>query len=171
MATKKQNRSSPKQSTPLDPLSQRLLEMTFAPFDEVLAWLSRLGIEVTRSDDQEGGTAILWNPSLQIRTGFMASSDPTTRAVSLGFITASAFWPHLYPGLLKAVDAEVKKRRRAAAEAVASPEETSPEETISKSEVNSEPQKEQEDDGEPISIFIGPTFQQLYREELEPAVY
>ena len=110
--TEKQKKPSPIRNTPLDPLSQRLLEMTFASFDEVMNWLSRIGIEINKRDDRDGGTAILWNPSLQIRTGFAASSGPTTRAVSLGFITAGIFWPRLYPNLLKAVEAEMKWYRR-----------------------------------------------------------
>jgi hypothetical protein len=110
--TEKQKKRPPKRNISLDPLSQRLLEMTFASFDEVMTWLSRIGIEINKRDDRDGGVAILWNPSLQIRTGFAASSDPITRAVSLGFITAGIFWPYLYPNLLKAVEAEMKWYRR-----------------------------------------------------------
>lgn len=159
--TEKQKNRSPKRNIPLDPLSQRLLEMTFASFDEVMTWLSRIGIEINKRDDRDGGTVILWNPSLQIRTGFAASSDPTTRAVSLGFITAGIFWPHLYPNLLKAVDAEMKKH---AVAQVTQSSEKQPEKTVSESDMKPEANQEEI---ELIPALIGPTFQQLYRSELE----
>ncbi|GIK40463.1 MAG: hypothetical protein BroJett011_42960 [Chloroflexota bacterium] len=89
----------------LDPATQRLVEMTFAPFEEVVAWVNRIGLEVIQN--QEGEAITVRNPSLDFTAGVIsARSDPVTRAVSLGFATAGPFWPQTYPGLLEAVDKE-----------------------------------------------------------------
>jgi hypothetical protein len=105
--TEKQKKRSPKRNIPLDPLSQRLLEMTFASFDEVMTWLSRIGIEINKRDDRDGHS-LEPQPSNQNR---LCGLQCITRAVSLGFITAEIFWSRLYPNLLKAVDAEMWYRR------------------------------------------------------------
>ncbi|MCL4294218.1 MAG: hypothetical protein KJ077_00740 [Anaerolineae bacterium] len=165
----KKRKSSHKQNIPLDLITRRVLEMTFAPFDDMLAWLTRIGIEVKRRGD--GEEAICWNPHLQLKTGFVASSDPITRAVALGFTTAGAVWPHIYPRLLKAVDAEMKKRR-ATTQAVP-PEEQA--ESILQAEGVEAAQSSilkletEAKEGEPTPILISPTFQDLFREKFQPA--
>jgi hypothetical protein len=165
----KKRKSSHKQNIPLDLVTRRVLEMTFAPFDDMLAWLTRIGIEVKRRED--GEEAICWNPHLQLKTGFVASSDPITRAVALGFATAGAVWPQVYPGLLKAVNTEMKKRRptaqaAASAEQVESILQAEGIETAQSSVLKPETEGKE---GESTPILISPTFQDLFREKFQPA--
>ena len=88
---------------------QRLVEMTFAPLDEVADWLTRLGLEV---EWQEESVLVVHNPYLHITTALMAGSDPVTRAVCLGFALASSAWTALCPRLLDEVNREWQLRRK-----------------------------------------------------------
>jgi hypothetical protein len=88
---------------------QRLVEMTFAPLDEVADWLTRLGLEVER---QEESVLVVRNPYLHITTALMAGSDPVTRAVCLGFALAASAWTALCPRLLDEVNREWRLRRK-----------------------------------------------------------
>lgn len=95
-------------------ITQRLVEMTFAPLDDVAGWLTRLGMEVR---SQEEGVVTVRNPHLDITTAILANSDPVTRAVCLGFATFGVNWPFLCPRLLYKVNQEWRLRQRQAASA------------------------------------------------------
>ena len=84
-----------------DVITQRLVELTFAPLDEVAAWFTRLGMKVQRVEE---GVLTVRNPQLNITTAVLNISDPITRAVCLGFGVAGVHWPQAFPDLLKAVD-------------------------------------------------------------------
>jgi hypothetical protein len=90
-------------------ITQRLVEMTFAPLDEVAVWLTRLGMEVRQ---REEGVVTVRNPYLDITTALMNISDPITRAVCLGFALAGVSWPQAFPNLLKAVDKAWRLRQK-----------------------------------------------------------
>ena len=92
-------------------VTRRLVEMTFAPPDEVAQWLTRLGMAVDRP---EAGVVRIRNPYLNITTAFVAGSDPTTRAVCLAFAIAGPYWTCLFPHLLDMVNREWRSRRRSA---------------------------------------------------------
>ena len=92
-------------------VTHRLVEMTFAPMDEVADWLARLGMEVDRP---ETDVARIRNPYLKITTVFVSGSDPISRAVCLGFATAGPHWTYLFPRLLDMVNREWRSRRRSA---------------------------------------------------------
>lgn len=89
-------------------VTQRLVEMTFAPLDEVTAWLTRLGLE---TDRREEGVVRIHNPHLDITTAITEMSDPVSRTVCLGFALASTAWPHVFPHLLTAVNQEWRRRQ------------------------------------------------------------
>lgn len=89
-------------------VTQRLVEMTFAPLDEVVAWLARLGLE---TDRREAGVVRVYNPHLDITTAVMERSDPVSRAVCLAFALASVYWPHVFPNLLTEVNKEWRLRQ------------------------------------------------------------
>lgn len=89
-------------------ITQRLVEMTFAPLDEVADWLTRLGLAV---EWQEEDVLVVRNPYLHITTALMAGSDPVTRAVCLGFALAASAWVSLCPRLLDEVNREWQLRR------------------------------------------------------------
>lgn len=84
-------------------ITQRLVEMTFAPLDDVAGWLTRLGLEVR---PREEGVVTVRNPHLDITTAILANSDPVTRAVCLGFAVFGVNWTSLCPRLLDAVNQE-----------------------------------------------------------------
>jgi hypothetical protein len=92
-------------------VTRRLVEMTFASPDKVADWLARLGMAVDRP---EAGIVRVRNPYLNITTAFVAASDPTTRAVCLGFAIAGPHWICLCPHLLDMVNREWRSRRRSA---------------------------------------------------------
>lgn len=93
----------------VDPIIQRLVEMTFAPLETVASWLATLGLEVERRKE---GAVTVRNPFLHLTTAILPETDPVTRAVSLGFATAGMYWPHAYPGLLEAVNDEWRLRQK-----------------------------------------------------------
>lgn len=82
-------------------ITQCMVEMTFAPLDEVARWLTRLGME---TDQREEGVVRIHNPHLSITTAITAISDPVSRAVCLGFAVAGVWWPHVFPNLLTEVN-------------------------------------------------------------------
>ena len=88
-------------------VTRRLVEMTFTPPNDVAQWLVRLGMEVDRP---EAGVVRIRNPYLKITTAFVAGSDPTTRAVCLGFAIAGPHWTCLCPHLLDMVNREWRSR-------------------------------------------------------------
>lgn len=90
-------------------VTQRLVEMTFAPLDEVAAWLVRLGLKIDR---REAGVVRVHNPHLNITTAITELSDPVSRAVCLGFALASIFWPQVFPSLLPEVNKAWRWYRR-----------------------------------------------------------
>jgi hypothetical protein len=92
-------------------VTRRLVEMTFASPDEVAGWLARLGMAVDRP---EAGVVRIRNPYLNITTVFVAGSDPTTRAVCLGFAIAGPHWICLCPHVLDMVNREWRSRLRSA---------------------------------------------------------
>jgi hypothetical protein len=92
-------------------ITQRLVELTFAPLDEVAGWLTRLGME---TDQREEGVVRIHNPHLGITTAITAISDPVSRAVCLGFAVAGIWWPHVFPNLLTEVNKEWRSRRKQA---------------------------------------------------------
>ena len=77
-------------------ITQRLVEMTFASLDEVAGWLTRLGLEVQRREEE---VVVAHNPHLDITTAVTATSDPISRAVCLGFAVAGPWWPQLFPAV------------------------------------------------------------------------
>lgn len=89
-------------------ITRRLVEITFAPLDEVAGWLTRLGLEV---EQREEGAVTVRNPYLNITTAILEKSDPITRAVCLAFAVAGQFWPAVMPNLLKEVNREWKLRQ------------------------------------------------------------
>lgn len=95
-------------------ITQRLVEMTFAPLDDVAGWLTRLGMEVR---SREESVVTVRNPHLDITTAILANSDPVTRAVCLGFVVAGINWTGLCPRLLDEVNKEWRLRQRQAASA------------------------------------------------------
>ncbi len=98
--------------TMIEAATDRLVEMTFAEPQHVKDWLQHIGLEARFARD--GGQAItIYNPHLKITTAFVPNSDPTTRAVSLAFATASAQWPVVYSNLLTKVNKEWQRRRKA----------------------------------------------------------
>lgn len=82
-------------------ITQRLVELTFAPLNEVGAWFTCLGMDVQQVEE---GVLTVRNPQLNITTAILNISDPITRAVCLGFGVAGVHWPQAFPDLLKAVD-------------------------------------------------------------------
>ncbi len=90
-------------------ISARLTEMTFKPVAETALWLRRLGLE---AEEQPDGAVRVRNPHLNITTAILDSSDPVARAVSLALAFFGPYWPHVAPGLLKAVDQAWKARAR-----------------------------------------------------------
>ena len=90
-------------------ITDRLVEMTFAPLDEVARWLARLGLEIQR---QEETLVVVRNPHLNVVTAnvrlssrrSLADSDPVTKAVCLATVTAGLSWPAVYPRLLDRVN-------------------------------------------------------------------
>ena len=82
-------------------ITDRLVEMTFAPLDEVARWLARLGLEIRR---QEETLVVVRNPHLNVVTAILADSDPVTKAVCLATVTAGLSWPAVYPRLLDRVN-------------------------------------------------------------------
>ena len=90
-------------------ITDRLVEMTFAPLDEVARWLARLGLEIQR---QEETLVVVRNPHLNVVTAILADSDPMTKAVCLATVTAGLSWPAVYPRLLDRVN---RRWRRQAA--------------------------------------------------------
>ena len=92
-------------------ITQRLVELTFAPLDEVAEWLTRLGMEV---GPQEAGVVTVRNPYLDITTALLSDPDPISRAVCLGFTVAGAQWPRLCPRLLDDVNKAWRSRLKQA---------------------------------------------------------
>jgi hypothetical protein len=106
------NNSSERSGDEMETLiTQRLVEMTFAPLDEVAGWLTCLGLAV---ESQEAGVLVIRNPYLHLTTALLTGSDPITHAVCLGFALAGPVWPSLCPHLLDEVNKEWCCRRRAA---------------------------------------------------------
>ena len=156
-----QTRKKQRQKAVLDPVVQRLVEMTFAPIDQVAEWLTKvIGAEIIQrepaADNLNTGVLIVRNPYLSITGAFSDSADPVTRAVSLGFITGGMFWTKLFPGLLEAVNAEWKIRQKAVLKKV----ETDP---------SGEPSKNGEGEANPASngrcISVEPTFEAIFRRQ------
>jgi hypothetical protein len=87
----------------------RLVEMTFAPAQDVARWLKTLGFEV---EPQEDSVFIVRNGTFT--TAISEHIDPINRAVCLAWVIAGMFWPHIFPGLLEAVNKEWRKRRQQA---------------------------------------------------------
>jgi hypothetical protein len=82
-------------------ISDRLIEMTFAPLEEIATWLARLGLEIRR---QEETLVVVRNPHLNVVTAILADSDPVTKAVCLATVTVGLSWPAIYPRLLERVN-------------------------------------------------------------------
>jgi hypothetical protein len=131
-------------------ITQRLVEMTFAPLDEVAGWLTRLGME---TDQREEGVVRIHNPHLGITTAITAISDPVSRAVCLGFAVAGVWWPHVFPNLLTGVNKAWRSRRKQAA-SNASPVGPSPGKENSQSRPARKPP--------PVTV---PTFTDLYKNQ------
>lgn len=115
----KKQRSRQSTSKQVDPVTKRMVEMTFAPFDEVIDWLVRvIKVEIIskdqNSEDKVDGVVTVKNPYLKMTSALNSKVDPVTRAVCLGFITAGPYWPHTYPALLEEVNKEWRKRQRKA---------------------------------------------------------
>lgn len=82
-------------------ISARLAEMAFKPVAETAHWLRRLGLE---AEERPDGAVRVRNPHLNITTAILDSSDPVARAVCLATACFGPYWPHVTPGLLKAVN-------------------------------------------------------------------
>ncbi len=82
-------------------ITDRLVEMTFAPLEEVTVWLARLGLEIQRREETQ---LVARNPHLNVVTAILADSDPVTKAVCLATVTVGLHWPAVYPQLLKRVN-------------------------------------------------------------------
>lgn len=93
-------------------VTERMVEMVFAPLDEVAAWANRIGLE--SHNRQAEGVVILINPYLNFRTAILENSDPITRSVSLASAIGGALWPRIFPDLLEAVNREWKIRAKEA---------------------------------------------------------
>lgn len=114
---RKKQRFRQNTSKRVDPVTKRMVEMTFAPFDEVIDWLVRvIKVEIIsrdqNSEDNVDDVVTVKNPYLKMTSAFNSKVDPVTRAVCLGFITAGSYWPHAYPGLLEEVNKEWWYRRK-----------------------------------------------------------
>lgn len=127
-------------------ITRRLVEMTFAPLDEVAAWLARLGLDV---QGREEGVVTVRNPHLDVATAIPAGADPVTRAVCLGFALAGAYWTGLCPRLLDEVNKEWRRRNRQAA--------APKKDAITGSQSGTETGKS------PPSPMAAPTFADLYK--------
>jgi glycerophosphoryl diester phosphodiesterase len=89
-------------------MTDRLVEITFAPVATVAGWGQRLGLDV---HNQEDGVIVLRNPHLNFTTAISDRLDPITRAICLASAIAGPFyWPQLCPKLLEAVNKEWKRR-------------------------------------------------------------
>jgi hypothetical protein len=129
-------------------ITQRLVELIFAPLEEVARWLTRLGME---TDQREEGVITVRNPHLDITTAILSSSDRISRAVCLGFAVAGLYWPSLCPRLLDEVNREWRSRRQQAA---SSPAATGP--PPGKENGQSRPARQPP----PVAV---PTFTDLYK--------
>lgn len=92
-----------------DLITGRLVEMTFAPLDEVAGWLVRLGMEVRQREEQ---TITVRNPFLNITTALLPETDPVTQAVCLATVLLGMHWPQICPALLTGVNREWRRRQR-----------------------------------------------------------
>lgn len=91
-----------------DLITQRLVEMTFAPLDEVAAWLVRLGMEVRQREEK---TITVRNPFLNITTALLPGTDPVANAVCLATVLLGMHWPQICPALLTRVNREWRRRQ------------------------------------------------------------
>lgn len=95
-----------------DACEKRIGEQVFAFMDgsdDVVPWLERLGCKVV----SQNGVWIV-DGLVNMRVGLMRGMDPISTGICFGMILAGMLWPHIYPNLLKLIDAEWKRRRKQA---------------------------------------------------------
>ena len=89
-------------------MTARLVQMAFAPFAAVAAWLVALGLEVRW--DPARTQIDCTNPPLGLSGALWTGLGPLERAEVLGFVLAGQWWPQVFPGLLEACEREEKRR-------------------------------------------------------------
>jgi len=89
--------------------TERMVEMTFAPAQDIAEWFNRLGLE---AHIRESGVVVLSNPHLDFTTAIYDTMDPINRAVCLATAIGGQFWVSIFPGLLDAVNKEWKARAK-----------------------------------------------------------
>ena len=89
-------------------VTDRLVEMVFAPARDAARWFELLGFQV---EAQEDGVFIVCNGNGTFRTAISDHIDPVNRAVCMAWVIAGMFWPIVFPGLLKEVGEQWRERR------------------------------------------------------------
>ena len=69
-------------------LTERMVEMTFAPATAVADWFNQIGLE---AQIQKSGVVVLRNPHLNFTTAIYDNLDPINRAVCLASASNSKF--------------------------------------------------------------------------------
>ncbi len=91
-------------------ITERMVEMTFAPATDIARWVTRLGLD---AHIRESGVVVLKNPHLDFTTAIYDAMDPVTRSVCLASALAGPLiWPQVFPKLLAAVNKEWKARAK-----------------------------------------------------------
>jgi hypothetical protein len=98
---------------------ERLVEMVFAPAQDAARWFESLGFQV---EAQEDGVFIVCNGNGTFRTAISDQIDPVNRAVCMAWVIAGMFWPTIFPGLLKEIGKQWRKRRAQARDTAPSPQ-------------------------------------------------
>ena len=91
-------------------ITERMVEMTFAPATDIAKWFNQIGLE---AQVQKDGVVILRNPHLNFTTAIYDTLDPINRAVCLASAIAGPYlFPDVFPRLLEVVNKEWKARAK-----------------------------------------------------------
>jgi hypothetical protein len=77
--------------------------------DDLAAWLCRV-LDCKRLENPTDDV-VLDGPS-GMRCGLLRDGDPTNTAVQVGFLIIGPEWPHVLTGMLEAVNASWKKKKK-----------------------------------------------------------
>jgi len=93
-------------------LEDRIVEMAFkfvdGDIEEFAEWLQKIGAKIKHKGEDE----IVFDGPSGVGTGLLRGMDPINTAVCIAFAIAGAFWPFMFPNLLRKAEAKWKEGRK-----------------------------------------------------------